>query len=457
MTRPAHLPCVDAGLAVECARAASQLGVPVEPGVVDAPVDAAIARLRQGERAGPVTLEPPPLADVLRLADAAREGGTTAFLCTLGEPDGTSIDGYLTFAGDAGVVAVDEVRPLLACLAAEALPEPVWAASPRALPLADQARLAGVLRPGPAGGGRLVPLDDGVVGWSDAGDATVALGEARDLVHALAALRARWPEPPTPHAAIPDLDRDAVREVLFGPRRSLSDPTSKAALASYGLPQPAEELCSSPSRAAAEAGRIGFPVRMALASPDLRVWDHPDLEVDGVESAARARETYRQLLTLARARRGDARLLGVTVSASRSTRAALRFRAWPAPGDRVLATIGFADPHGLASGDESTWILPATPAYVERGLSRLAGASLLLEGSPAQRADAVGHVADLAYRIAAFVNDHRREVLEVELRPVVWLVGGGLEVREARVQVGDAFERAVDAGVPGPDGAPARG
>ena len=85
-------------------------------------------------------------------------------------------------------------------------------------------------------------------------------------------------------------------DVLFGPRRALSDPASKAALEPYDVPMPIEELCASASRAAAEANRIGFPVRISLASPDLRVWDHPDLRVDMVDNAARVRDTFRQLM-----------------------------------------------------------------------------------------------------------------------------------------------------------------
>ena len=97
------------------------------------------------------------------------------------------------------------------------------------------------------------------------------------------------------------VDTAVVLDVIFGPARALSDPASKAALAYYDLPLPIEELCTSASRAAAEAQRIGFPVRVALASPDLRIWEHPDLAVDGVDSATHTRDPFRQIMTLAKA------------------------------------------------------------------------------------------------------------------------------------------------------------
>ena len=72
------------------------------------------------------------------------------------------------------------------------------------------------------------------------------------------------------------------------------------------------------NRAASEAARIGFPVRIALASPDLRVWDHPDLAVDGVDNAARVRDVYRQIMGMANERQPEAHLLGVHVTATTS-------------------------------------------------------------------------------------------------------------------------------------------
>jgi hypothetical protein len=140
-----------------------------------------------------------------------------------------------------------------------------------------------------------------------------------------------------------------VTAVLFGPPRALSDPATKAALAPYGLPLPLEELCASPSRAAAEAARIGFPVRIALASPDLRVWDHPDLAVDGIDNSARVRDVFRQIMAMASERRPEARLLGVTVTATTTATALLGIRASPLDAGWVLLDLGFSDAHGLAA------------------------------------------------------------------------------------------------------------
>jgi hypothetical protein len=250
---------------------------------------------------------------------------------------------------------------------------------------------------------------------------------------------------PPGRAVMDGVDDRAVLDVLFGPPRALSDPASKAALQPYGLPLPLEELCSSPSRAAAEAARIGFPVRIALASPDLRIWDHPDLAVDTVDNAARVREVFRQIMSMASERRPDARLLGVSVSATRSPLALLGLRAEPLDAGWVLTEIGFADAHGLASRDRTRTVLPASTERLDRTLSRLRGSSLVLEGTPAQRRAVLEAIGDALLRLSAFVDHHRDEIVAVEIRPLAVLVGGGVEVREACVTVGDSFLRTLDA------------
>jgi hypothetical protein len=354
------------------------------------------------------------------------------------------VEDRIAIARDLGLVAVDEIRPMLAALALghAGAPQP-WAVSTRGLSPVDRIRLG--LRGTTHGTGRLVRLDDGRIGWVGNGtEAAVALGEARDAADALRAIREAASAAPPGRAIVEGVDDRAVTDVLFGPPRALSDPASKAALGPYGLPLPVEELCSSPSRAAAEAARIGFPVRIALASPDLRIWDHPDLAVDGVDNAARVREVFRQITALATERRPDARLLGVTVGATTTAIALLRVLAVPLDEGWVLAEIGFADPHGLASGDRTRTVLPASTEQIERALARLRGASLVLSGPPTRRRAHVEAIADSLLRLSAFVDRHRNEVVSVEIRPLALLVGGGVEAREACVTVSDYFLRSLE-------------
>jgi hypothetical protein len=154
-------------------------------------------------------------------------------------------------------------------------------------------------------------------------------------------------------------------------------------------------------------------------------------------------------MTVAEARLGgpDARaadrILGVMVTATSDAAALLGVRAWPLSGSRVAMRIGFADPHGAAAGDQTLALLPAPVAGIERVLRRLRGAELLLRGTPAQRRTHLDAVSDVLLRLSAFVNDRRREVESVELRPLALLLDGSVEIREACVAVSDAFERSL--------------
>jgi hypothetical protein len=379
----------------------------------------------------------------VEIAMAARASGAKVAAAMMG-----GVDAHVAvhdLASDLGIVAVDEVAPLVSVMAViEAGAKRPWRASIRTLSDVDRARLGNVCI-GERGGGRLTRHDGGLLAFHTDDDEVFRVGEPRDVAIAIGAMHAADRITSASASVVDAVDRREVLDVIFGPPRALSDPASKQALAPYGIPLPEEELCTSPSRAAAEAARIGFPVRIAVASPDVRVWDHPDLAVDGVESAARVREVYRQVTTMAQTRVPKARLLGVTVTATRLSQAFLRLVATPLPHGLVLAEVGFADPHGVAAGDHTHTVLPAPGATIERVIGRLAGSPLVLHGTAAERRSVISGLRDLMLRVAAFVDDQRAEVECVEIDPVALLVGGAFEVREVCVTVGDAFQRSLEA------------
>jgi hypothetical protein len=317
-----------------------------------------------------------------------------------------------------------------------------WAAATQGLPSVDRVRLGESVSH--ESDGRFVRIDDGLVGHESSNGVRAPIGTPRNTAAALGALRAAQPAARPKVPKVEGVESDAVLDVILGPRRALSDPASKAALRPYDVPLPLEELCATPSRTASEASRIGFPVRVGLASPDLRLWDHPDLSAE-VYSAGQARDAFRQIMAMAKTRSAEARLLGVTVSASTVTRTLLRVRMEPLASGPILTDIAFADPHGQASSDSTRTVLPATAKALERVLLRLRGSSLLLSGPPRERSAAVSTIGDVLMRLAAFAHQWRDEIESVEVNPLAILIGGELEIREACVAVGDAFSRSLNA------------
>ncbi len=148
-------------------------------------------------------------------------------------------------------------------------------------------------------------------------------------------------------------------------------------------------------------------------------------------------------MMLARSRAPDARLLGVTVSATSTPRAILHVDIRSVSDGLALAELAFADPHGLASDDRCSVALPCTPANLACALGELRGAPLLLGETAADRRSRISALGDALLRVAAFVQDWRAEVSEVRLRPLAVLVDGSVEIREASLVVTDAFERSL--------------
>jgi hypothetical protein len=443
--------CESAELAVECLQASQAVGLAAAPEVASDWLAAAADAFARAP-AAIALIDAPTLDQLVELGLAARSARRLAAIAILGR--GQVAERLRQAALDLGVTAVSEIGPLVSTLCLfDAGADGAWTASLRALSKPERARLQPAVAQGTRAGGSLLRAEGGLIAWaSDAAGPARVVGAARDLAEALAALRDTDRDTPQIESIVEGVDERAVIDVLFGPRRSLSDPASKAALLPYGIPVPVEELCASASRAASEASRIGYPVRISLTSPDLRVWDHPDLAVDMVDNAARVRDTFRQLMGVARNRlqqvapndaRAVERLLGVMVTATSEAAALLGIRAWALPRARVAMEVGFADPHGAAAGDRTLAVLPAPQTAIDRALRRLQGSDLLFAGTAAQRRARLDAVGDVLLRTSAFVNDRRAEVESVELRPLALLLDGSAEVREACVTVSDAFERSM--------------
>jgi hypothetical protein len=423
-------------LAVDVARDAERIGLSVEPEVHPRPWEQVIAILSGGGRAALAVEDALGANTVVRLSEAMRDRKQKIPVAVIGPQP-------LGLLHDLGLPAVHETGPLTAVAALlELKTERPWAATTKELPAVDRVRLGESVSH--RSDGRFIRIDHGLIAHEGDGTEIRPIGAPRDVATALRAMRASQDPSRAKVPVVQGVEAEAVLEVILGPKRALSDPASKAALGPYDVPLPVEELCATPSRTASEAARIGFPVRVALASPDLRLWDHPDLAAE-VFSAGQARDAFRQILAVAKTRSEDARLLGVTVSASTMARTMLRVRMEPLASGPVLAEIGFADPHGRASGDMTQTVLPATGKALERVLLRLQGSSLLLAGTPQERTDSVNAIGDVLMRLAAFVHQWRREIESVEVNPLAILVGGQLEVREACVTVGDAFSRSLNA------------
>ncbi|HOA25778.1 MAG TPA: acetate--CoA ligase [Aggregatilineales bacterium] len=139
---------------------------------------------------------------------------------------------------------------------------------------------------------------------------------------AVAALRAMADyriarDEPLPEYEEIDVDREAVKQVFEKVRSegrvSIGDFEARAILEAYGFKIPQTELASTPEEAVEIAGRIGYPVVLKIASPDiLHKTDVGGVRV-GLQNAQDVRDAFELMVYRAERYVPGARIWGCTV------------------------------------------------------------------------------------------------------------------------------------------------
>lgn len=132
-------------------------------------------------------------------------------------------------------------------------------------------------------------------------------------------------------------------------------------IAAYGIQLPPSELARSPQEAALAARRIGFPVALKIASPDI---SHKS-DVNGIllnrQNEAQVEQGYREVIANARAARPEARLQGVTIQAMLAPGQELIVGALQDPQFGALAMFGSGGIEVEGLKDVSFRLAPLTP------------------------------------------------------------------------------------------------
>jgi hypothetical protein len=422
-------------------------------GASRAPVLAALAARRGlgfaqgldtlGDLAGVVAVHGPPRGG--RLLILARSGALAREVATAASRRGVTIapagPRLAALAGGGGPKGM----PLV-------LPPKTSAATVRRALAADDAfdvvAWVGRRPAGPALGGGVVEVDalvpDGAVparrGTLCGADRLVSLLAA--LGHSPSANSASGASTPTSGARTggrrkppPVFDREATLGVLDGPPRTLSDPSSKRALAPYGIPFVREVLCTSASSAERAARDLTPPLVAKVASPDLPMGPDAPGVVTGIPNAPQARTAYHAALRAATKSNPKLRVLGVRIGEQTPGLALLRVRLIRGPDGAVVLAVGAHGPVGGVAGDlELT--LPAS----REDIACLLDASpwrILWTGEDGRPAGDRAALLDLLVRASSFADDLVTRVSAVILDPVVVRdKGRGAFAADAQVTVG---------------------
>ena len=262
---------------------------------------------------------------------------------------------------------------------------------------------------------------------------------------AMGVLADRWEALAAPIERAPVLKRirpDAARRALEHGTRGedgFLDAASAAQVArSYGVPVPEEILAHTADQAVAAAGKLGFPVALKIASPDIpHKSDVGGVTLD-VQDAAGVRQAFERMLAQVRAARPQAKVQGVSV------------QPMLPPGQEVIVGVVRDDQFGplvmFGSGgveveglkDVAFALAPLTPLEAEALLDatwagrRMLGFRNIPAGDRAAARDTVIRLAQLAEDLP--------EISEIEVNPLRVLPGeGGAVAVDVRLKVSAAI------------------
>jgi acetyltransferase len=128
------------------------------------------------------------------------------------------------------------------------------------------------------------------------------------------------PPPEVPGAAAyrPDLAAEAIAKAVVGESGFLDPDTAAWAVSAYGLKVPSEALARTPAEAALVAERIGWPVALKIASPDIPHKSDVGGVALGLHTRSAVEAAYARVASAVQSARPRAEILGVTVQAMAS-------------------------------------------------------------------------------------------------------------------------------------------
>lgn len=217
----------------------------------------------------------------------------------------------------------------------------------------------------------------------------------------------------------------AVSEItrIFGDvrregRTKLTEPEAKQVLAGAGLTITQEELASSEDEAVASAERIGFPVVLKIASPDiLHKSDAGGVQI-GLADAEAVRQGYRGIMEAVAEKHPSARIHGILVQEM----------VWG--GIETIVGVTNRPPFGpvVAFGlggvfvellkDITFRLAPLDEAGAAEMLDEIKGASML-EGYRGQPAANKGELAKAIARLSKLAIEFSEDVEELDINPLV--------------------------------------
>src|SRR5438477_5791250 len=227
--------------------------------------------------------------------------------------------------------------------------------------------------------------------------------------------------------------RDEVAGALAASGPVLTEIASKALLARYGVPLPAEALATSEADAVTAAAEIGGAVALKVQSPDILHKTEAGAVMLGLSGEAAVREGYRTVLARAQKAHPSAKIDGVLVHAMARRGREIILGVTRDPDFGPMLMVGLGGIHVEVLRDVAFAPVPIGRDEALSLLDALKGAPLLdgARGTPPVDRSAL---ADLMMTLSRFAADHADLIEEIDLNPViVHAAGEGLTIVDALI------------------------
>ncbi len=216
-------------------------------------------------------------------------------------------------------------------------------------------------------------------------------------------------------------------------RNALTETEAKQIFALYGLPIAKTQLATCEDEAVDMAKSIGYPVVMKIVSPEIvHKSDAQGVKVN-IKDAVAVRDTYKTILTNAKAYRADANIHGIAVQemAPWGTEVIVGSVNDPTFGPTVMFGLGGIFVEVLK--DVTFRVAPVNKSQIDQMLTEIRGAPVI-KGTRGEKPRDREALIDVLYRYGIMVSDLADEVAETDANPIlVYEQGKGVKVVDARI------------------------
>ncbi len=232
------------------------------------------------------------------------------------------------------------------------------------------------------------------------------------------------------------VDKSKVKNVFDAVKKegrtNLLEEEGQEVLRAYGFPLPQSILATTEDEAVNTAKKIGFPVVMKIASPQIiHKSDAGGVKV-GVSSEQGVRDAFNQIITSAKEYNKDAIIKGILVQEMVKGGKELIIGSKLEPGFGPVIMLGMGGIYVEVLKDVTFRLAPVTDKEADDMINSIK-TKKLLEGVRGEKPSDLKKLSELIQRLSVLVTDFK-EIKELDMNPVLVMEqGNGCKILDVRM------------------------